>query len=51
MVKYVRDINKDEFKRSIKKDAGNSFGPISKDHFYSTSPENKRVQVPHNVNI
>jgi hypothetical protein len=44
MMQYVWDRNKDELKTAIKKDAGNSFGPILKDHFYSTSQENKECK-------
>jgi len=51
MMQYVWDKTNDDFKRSIKKDAENSFGPTVKDHFLEYISRKQRVQVPHNIII
>jgi len=51
MMQYIWDRTKDDFKRSIKKDAGNSFSPIVKDHFLEYISRKQRVQVAHNIII
>jgi hypothetical protein len=45
------DKTKDDFKMSIKKDAGNSFGPTVKDHCLEYISKKQRVQIPQTLSF